>query len=293
MRCSDLLDRVILDRDTTETLGRVGELLVSPREHRVRGIACAGFPGQELLRQETRRFTWSQVTSVGQDSLVVRANAPVGDPAVVLADCLPLTTLEIWSDGGERVGELVDFLLDDATGVIAEYLYVPAPQDGAPRSRSLLGLPRSHVISMGRRRMMVRETAMANAVPHPEWSAPGGGPLPGGLKLPRSVAAHVDSLPAPQQVGHQVQERAQQVAADAQTRMGEVMGTLRQRTRHLRTQLRETVTDLSASLEGDRPTPVPPFDGPDEWDDWDDWEASPPNRADSDPAQPDSANPSS
>lgn len=276
MRCSDLLDRVILDRDTTETLGRVGDLLVSPREHRVRGIASAGSLGQEILGQETRRFTWSQVTSVGQDSLVVRANAPVGDPAVVLADCIPLSTLEIWSDSGDRVGELVDFLLDDATGVIGEYLYVPAPQAGQPPVSGLLGLPRVYVINMGRRRMMVREAAMANAVPHPDLSPPGLGSLPGGIKLPRSVATQVEALPDPQQVGHQVQERAQQTA-------DQVLDTLRQRTRSLRTQLRETVTDLSASLQGDIPAPVPSLDGPDEWDDWDDWEASPQDSADADP----------
>lgn len=255
VRCSQLLNRIIIDLTTAEEMGQVGELLVSPQEHRVRGVAStAGFLGRG-----SRKFTWSQVSSIGKDSLVIRANAPVGDPEEILLDTIPVANLELWTDAGDRVGQVVDFLMDGETGVISEYVFrpdAPLKPDGEEKIPALYSLSRAGVISMSRRRMMVRAAAVTDATAV-EADTPPAPPRPrGGLPkphLPDPSPQWEEAINQGREASEQIQERAQQVAAEAKTRFGKLFGDVKKRTRRLQGQLRETVSDLTADLPTGRP----------------------------------------
>jgi len=120
---SELLNRLALNLDTAEAFGPIVELWVNGRTHQVRGIGCSA---GGLLNRQSQRFLWSQVGSIGRDGVVVKAGARVEAIDEHLQDCLPLAELELWSDHGDRMGQLIDYRFDPASGNILQYLFVPA-----------------------------------------------------------------------------------------------------------------------------------------------------------------------
>ncbi|MGB3137993.1 MAG: hypothetical protein WBB18_14405, partial [Nodosilinea sp.] len=123
---SDLLNRLALNLDTAEEFGSIAEVWVNSRTHQVQGLGCSA--GGLLSRQ--RRFLWSQIGSIGRDGVVVRAGAEAETIDQHLQDCLPLGELELWSDHGNCVGQLVDYRFTPVTGNILQYLFVPEETSG-------------------------------------------------------------------------------------------------------------------------------------------------------------------
>ncbi|MGB5971964.1 MAG: hypothetical protein WBG38_01530 [Nodosilinea sp.] len=267
---SDLLNRLALNLDTAEEFGSIAEVWVNSRTHQVQGLGCSA--GGLLSRQ--RRFLWSQIGSIGRDGVVVRAGAEAETIDQHLQDCLPLGELELWSDHGNCVGQLVDYRFTPVTGNILQYLFVPEETSGlAP---GLYALDPIAVISTGRRRMMA-EAAALSAAPWVRADRP----QPAESPTPRSPLDRIpldrislDKVPDPrqswdaavkttreaqQQVSDRLQDqrqkfqteaqdRRQKLQANAQDKLGGLLGNVKKRTRHLRNQLREAVTDATAGL---------------------------------------------
>ncbi|NER32199.1 MAG: hypothetical protein F6J89_32510, partial [Symploca sp. SIO1C4] len=58
LKQSELLNRLVLDRQTAEEIGRVAQLLLDPQAHRVVGLTCkSGFLGSKK-----KSFTWAKVS---------------------------------------------------------------------------------------------------------------------------------------------------------------------------------------------------------------------------------------
>ncbi|WP_035991867.1 hypothetical protein [Leptolyngbya sp. KIOST-1] len=271
MHRSELLNRLAINLDTAEEFGPIAEVWVNSRTHQVQGIGCSA---GGLLQRQSRRFLWSQIGSIGRDGVVVKAGAQIETIDEHLQDCLPLGVVELWSDHGDRVGQLTDYRFDPATGNILQYLFMPEETSGlAP---GLYALDPVVVISTGRRRMMAEEGALRSA---PLIQA--GVPRPPEPPAPRSPFERIpldrlplDRVPDPRQgwdaavkttrqaqqqvsdrlqeqrqkLGTEAQERRHKLQAEAQDRLGGLLGNVKKRTRHLRNQLREAVTDATAGL---------------------------------------------
>ena len=267
---SDLLNRLAINLDTAEEFGPIAEIWVNSRTHQVQGIGCSA---GGLLQRQSRRFLWSQIGSIGRDGVVVKAGAKSEAIDEHLQDCLPLGEVELWSDHGDRIGQLTDYRFDTATGNILQYLFVPA-EDSA-LAPGLYALAPVAVISTGRRRMMAEDAALSKA------------PLvQAGVQSPRQPAAQspfdripfdrlpLDKMPDPRQgweaavkttreaqqqvndrfqdqrqrLEAETQDRRQKLQAEAQDKLGGLLGNVKKRTRRLRNQLREAVTDATAGL---------------------------------------------
>lgn len=247
---SALADRVVIDLQTAEELGQVIQVLVDVRDQRVAGLGCGG----GVLHRGGQKFLWSQVSSVGRDGVVIRAAEPAQRAVQALQEALPLANLELWSDNGDRIGVLTDFQFDAASGAILSYRFVANDTSGlAP---GLYQFPSDGVVSTGRRRMMAHDQAVRQAtlldagvqVPTPETG-------------PREVFGY--DIPDPrqgwetavegtreirEQFGGQFQEQGEKLRTEAQERFSGLLGNVKKRTRRLRNQMRETVTDLTAGL---------------------------------------------
>ncbi|WOD38852.1 hypothetical protein [Nodosilinea sp. E11] len=262
---SELLNRLAINLDTAEEFGPIAEIWVNGRTHQVQGVGCS--VGGLLTRQH-RRFLWPQIGSIGRDGVVVKAGAKVEAIDEHLQNCLPLGEVELWSDHGDRMGQLVDYRFDPTTGNILQYLFVPVEaSDLAP---GLYGLDPVAVISTGRRRMMAEAAAlkaapMVRAGMQPPAAPPPSSPFD---RIP------LDKMPDPRQgweaavkgtqtmrdqfqgqfqegrqkLGAEAQDRRQRLQAEAQDKLGGLLGNVKKRTRHLRHQLREAVTDATAGL---------------------------------------------
>jgi len=265
---SALLNRLAINLDTAEAFGPIVELWVNGRTHQVRGIGCSA---GGLLNRQSQRFLWSQVGSIGRDGVVVKAGAQVEAIDEHLQDCLPLAELELWSDHGDRMGQLIDYRFDPASGNILQYLFVPT--ETSSLAPGLYALDPVAVISTGRRRLMA-EAAALDAAPMVKagvQSAPSQPP-----HSPQSPFDRIpfDKMPDPrrswdaavkgtqtlrdqvneqlqdgrQKWGAEAQDRSHKIQAEAQDKLGGLLGNVKKRTRHLRNQLREAVTDATAGL---------------------------------------------
>ncbi|MEM7065373.1 MAG: hypothetical protein AAF572_19695 [Cyanobacteria bacterium P01_B01_bin.77] len=147
LRQSALAGHLMLDYDTTDELGRVDGLLVDVSQAQVVGVL-----GRGLLWQRQQLYSWGQVNSIGADSMVLRRHS--GTPPTTAAQ--PMIGLEVWTDTGNCVGQIVDYRFE-RQGPVIQYLFAQTHQSG------LSGLPPDAIISAGRKRIMVSAQAIDQA----------------------------------------------------------------------------------------------------------------------------------
>ncbi|PSP18628.1 MAG: hypothetical protein BRC58_03230 [Cyanobacteria bacterium QS_8_64_29] len=162
LRYRDVRDRLVLDRDTTETLGRLTRLGIDPQKHQIESLTCrSGWLGR---RRQT--FAWSQLAGMGEDGLQIDRSpdkAAERSPEQLYG----LIGSELWTDAGDRIGWLTDYWFRPQTGAIARYLYA------ARSSRDHYLLDPVGVSSAGNQRVIVLTSAIERATPWQE-EAPGG-----------------------------------------------------------------------------------------------------------------------
>jgi sporulation protein YlmC with PRC-barrel domain len=153
-RQSDFIGRLVLDQKTAEELGRVAELWLNPKKHQIIGLSCkAG-----LLGTQRRSFTWSQIETIGDDSIIVSALDGVN--AEKPEGAIGLIAQDVWTDSGSQIGGLIDYRFDAETGDVIDYVFV----FNGWRSIADSGycLPPGAVISMNNKRLIVAEAATQN-----------------------------------------------------------------------------------------------------------------------------------
>jgi uncharacterized protein YrrD len=150
---SNLMNRLVLERNTAEDLGRVDQLWLDGKGHQILGLSCkSGFLGRKR-----RGFTWAQIEAIGDESVLVSladdGNAKKPDEAEI-----PLNH-EVWSDDGNRAGRVVDYRFNRETGDVVDYLFVSNGWGGV--TNGIYRLAPTAVISIGSKRMIVRKAAIA------------------------------------------------------------------------------------------------------------------------------------
>ena len=152
IRHNDLLNRLVLDRKTTEELGRVERVWMHPPVHRVLGFICKS----GLLGSQRFAFNLQQLKRMGRTSLVVDST-PVETNAVEVGHLETLIGNELWSDGGDRIGKIIDCLFNLQTGVITDYLF---RSEGWQRlTGGVYRLPTHQILNFGKKRVLVAEAA--------------------------------------------------------------------------------------------------------------------------------------
>ncbi|MEB3289890.1 MAG: hypothetical protein VKI82_08240 [Leptolyngbya sp.] len=263
----DLLRLVPIDLETAEDLGTITEVWVDRQRHRVLGIGWGGGLGRRR-----QRFAWEQVISIGHDGVVLgpamaSTDSAAEDPASTdpaaedpAMDGLVLDDIEVWSDHGDRLGYLTDYCFAPQDGQILHYHVSLSP--GPDRAPGCYAIPPEAVISLGRRRMMIAHPALATAERLGDPVSPR--PMPPRTPLDALPLDQVlDHIPDPKQTWdatldktrqartqftEQWQNQGQRLQSGAQQRLGNWIGGVKKHTRHLRHQLRETVSDVTAGL---------------------------------------------
>ncbi|HIK33090.1 MAG TPA: PRC-barrel domain-containing protein [Oscillatoriales cyanobacterium M59_W2019_021] len=150
-----LIDKLVLDRTTAETVGKVDRLWLDLNSHQVAGMTCKS----GWLGRQKHTFAWGQIHAIGEDSLIV--NAPEGAPLEKLESWETLVGHQLWTDGGNRAGTIVDYRFEIATGNVLEYLFTP--EGGGRLTEGTYRLPVSAVVSVGSKRIIARESAVLDA----------------------------------------------------------------------------------------------------------------------------------
>lgn len=155
MRHSQLLNRLVIDRDTTEELGRIDVVWMHPPAHRIMGFVCK--PG--LMTKQRYAFNLKQLCRIGPESILVSSGAAETNVKEVgLLETL--IGLELWTDAGERLGRIIDCLFDRHTGNITQYLFKSAGWRGF--TSGVYQLPPQAVMSFGRKKVLVTAKVSKN-----------------------------------------------------------------------------------------------------------------------------------
>lgn len=231
LRQSTLLGRLMLDYDTTDELGLVDGLLVDVSQARVVGVLGRG----PRWQRQRPIYRWRQITNIGADSIVLHGLG--GEPPGAVAQ--PMVGLEVWTDTGNCVGQIVDYRFE-RQGTVVQYLFAQSEQPG------LYGLAPDAIISAGRKRIMVS----AQAIDQAEYFADEVNPV-------EQQDWQGTAQTTAQTIADQVQQRAQGFSDYAQERWltedlnEQLQSTTRQlqdRTQGLRSQLNQQVSKAKKRL---------------------------------------------
>lgn len=122
IRQGELVGRGVMAYETTEEVGAIAHLLVDVKRSTVIGLVCK--TGGLMGRKQT--FGWAQLMKIGRDRLIVRTEATpeLAHPSdAELAAAQDMTNLEVWTDGGDHIGRIVDVCLERQTGEVQQYLF--------------------------------------------------------------------------------------------------------------------------------------------------------------------------
>ncbi|WP_052128212.1 PRC-barrel domain-containing protein [Neosynechococcus sphagnicola] len=151
VRQSELLHQLVLDRNTMEALGRIELLWMYPQSHRVLGFICkSGLIGPKKLV-----FKLAQLDAWGSSGIFTRSQPEETDLSRV-KQLESLIGHEVWSNGGDRVGNITDCLFNLQTGAISQYLLVVSRWGGV--SRDVYQLPPGQILSFGNKRTLITAT---------------------------------------------------------------------------------------------------------------------------------------
>ncbi|MBD1870143.1 PRC-barrel domain-containing protein [Cyanobacteria bacterium FACHB-471] len=148
---SELLNQLVLDRNSLEELGRVEVLWMHPPKHQVLGFVCkSGFLGAKKTA-----FKLAQLSTLGTNGVLTQ-----GQPEETDADKVrkleSVIGHEIWSDAGNKIGRITDYLFNLKTGAITQYLFISSGWGGI--AGDVYQLPPTQILSVGSKRVLVSET---------------------------------------------------------------------------------------------------------------------------------------
>lgn len=155
---SDLIGRLVLDRQTVEQLGHIEEIAVDLKSNQVLGFTTKS--GILPVGGKKRAFSWQQIDTIGVDAVLVNKSADEDEFLLPdNADCS--MGHEVWTDAGKKVGVLVDYLIKNDTGKVTNYLF---KTDGGLRGilQGVYIMPASAMTSAGSKRVIVSESMVEN-----------------------------------------------------------------------------------------------------------------------------------
>ncbi|MEM8613506.1 MAG: hypothetical protein AAGF93_15905 [Cyanobacteria bacterium P01_H01_bin.105] len=231
LRQGSLLGRLMLDYDTTEELGLVDGLLVDLNQKSVVALVCKG----PVWQRQRPVYSWARIVNIGTDSIVIHGQGA----ELSSQSAQPMVGLEVWTDTGNCVGQIVDYRFE-RSGTVIQYLFAQPGQPG------LYGLRPEAIISAGRKRIMVSAPSVEQA----EYIA-------GDVTPIEQQDWQSTAQTTAQSLADQVQQRAQEWSGYAQERwlsddVNEQLKAQRQqlqdRTQGLRSQLNQQVSKAKKQI---------------------------------------------
>ncbi|MGC1392829.1 MAG: PRC-barrel domain-containing protein, partial [Coleofasciculaceae cyanobacterium] len=160
VRHGEVLNRLVLDRRTTEEVGRVEQIWLNPQSHQVIGLTCkSGFLGNKKSS-----FSWRQVETIGNDSILVNYDQEIMEPEK--PELFSVIGHEVWTDAGNKAGKIVDFLFLPQTSDIVEYLFMSSGWRGVLDGIYLLA-PLT-IASVGSKRVIVPDEVVQTPLQYTE-----------------------------------------------------------------------------------------------------------------------------
>lgn len=158
LKQSDLNRLPIMNRDTAEELGKVSHLWLDLDAHKVERMTCeAGWLGCT-----THTFKWSQIDTIGKNSLMISLSENLEDEE--LKTKREILGHELWTDVGNQIGVINDYLINPLNGEIIAYLFDTNGKLGTLNSQ--FQLPPNAIVKISSKRVITSIAAVRAAE---EW----------------------------------------------------------------------------------------------------------------------------
>ena len=240
---SNLLGRLILNRETAEEIGHVKEFWLNTTNHQVAAIVSrSGF-----LRRKEQFLRWEQVEAIGEDSILVSlpveasGEPPKGSELVI--------GHELWTDDGNKAGTITDYCFDLKTGGVVAYLFNSNGWQGITDGVYML-MPEA-VLSTGTKRLIVKTDQVRDAEQFSE-----------GLKdkldqatefLKEDLAQTRQNMAALKDSGQstvsQVKDKTQQAGMQMQTKFSAIAEQAHGTSNQVSTQARSTLAEVRGRIQ--------------------------------------------
>jgi uncharacterized protein YrrD len=237
-RQSELLNQLVLDRNSLEELGRVEVLWMYPPKHQVLGFVCkSGFLGTKKIA-----FKLAQLSTLGANGILTQ-----GQPEETDADQVrkleSVIGHEIWSDAGNKIGKITDYLFNLKTGAITQYLFISSGWGGI--AGDVYQLPPTQILSVGSKRILVSEAVAHKCALYRE-----------GIKQKLTKAGDVlkeDYVQATQE-WRSLTQRAQSATGEAKERLQTLAEQARERANFLSQQAKQRAQTFSKQIKTESQT---------------------------------------
>jgi uncharacterized protein YrrD len=230
---SDLLNQLVLNRDTMEAVGRVETLWMYAPSHRVLGFVCkAGLLGGKKLA-----FKLSQVTALGDNGILTHSS-PQETDAEKVRQLESVVNCEVWSESGEKIGKITDYIFNLRTGEIAQYLFVDSEWNGI--TGDVYQLFPTQVLSFGHRRVLIPDYVVNNLSIYREGVK---------QKLTKAKETLKEEYSQVVEEFQSLSQQAQSKTEQAKERFQNLTGQLKQRAQILSQKTRETIYSLNEQLQ--------------------------------------------
>lgn len=230
VRQSDLLNQLVLDRSTLEELGRVEVLWIYLPSHRVLGLICkSGFLGTKKSA-----FQLDQIEAIGANGILTNAEPDPTEAEKVRQLESPLNC-EVWSDAGNTIGKVTDYLFNPRTGTITQYLLVSSGWSGI--AGDVYQLAPAQILNFGKKRILISEATAHDLSVYGE-----------GIKQKLTRAGEVFKEEATQE-WRSLSNQAQTIAEQAKERLQDLTEQAKERAQLLSKQAKEKVQTLNDQLK--------------------------------------------
>lgn len=238
LRQSELLNQLVLDRNSLDELGRVEVLWMHPPKHQVLGFVCkSGFLGAKKTA-----FKLAQISTLGTNGILTQAQ-PEETDAEKVRKLESTIAHEIWSDAGNKIGKITDYLFNLQTGAITQYLFVSS--GWGDMAGDVYQLPPTQILSVGSKRVLVSESAARCYVLYRE-----------GIKQRLTKAGDVlkeDYVQATQE-WRSLTQRAQSATGEAKGRLQTLAEQTKERAQSFSQQAKQKAQTISDQLKTESQT---------------------------------------
>lgn len=240
IRQSNLLKQLVLDRSTMEALGRVEVMWMYPSAHRVLGFVCR----TGTFGAKKTAFRLAQISTLGANGVLTH-NQPEATDATKVRQLESLLHCEVWSDTGNKIGKIIDYLFKLRTGEITHYLLASSGWAGI--AGDLYQLPPTQILSIGRKRVLVTESAAQTFAVYQT-----------GMKqtLANAKAVLQEDYGQATEELRSLSKQAQTATEQAKGRLQNLTGQLKERARSLSQQAQETIQTINEQLQEEAQTIV-------------------------------------
>jgi uncharacterized protein YrrD len=215
-----------------EEMGRVEVLWMYPQAHRVLGfIGKSGFLGTKKLA-----FKLIQIDALGSNGIMTHS-PPEATDAERVGLLESLLHHEVWSDQGNRIGKITDYLFNLRTGSITHYLLVSSGWAGI--TGEIYQLAPEQILSFGKKRVLVNEAIVPNLALYRE-----------GLRQKLTEVSEFFKEEATQE-WRSISRQAEIVTEETKERLQDLTDQTRERAQRLSQTAREQAKMLNEQLQED------------------------------------------